>query len=113
MMICDRCGYEGDGEEFRHIGNVMCCGPLTFRECPECKNPVICDRQEMREYIEDTAKEIYLKVERAIGGSDLGQARDLLKELSFLNQCLNIESIDDYVRTKKREIRRIENSASI
>jgi len=110
IFTCDRCGYEGQGEEFRHIGNAMCCGPLTFRECPSCKNPVICDRQEMREEIENTAREISYKIETAIFGKDTDQARQLLKDLSFLNQCLNLDAINDYVRQKKREVSRIEKA---
>jgi hypothetical protein len=110
IYACDRCGYEGRGEEFRHIGNVMCCGPLIFRECPSCGNPVICDRQEMREEIESTAREISHRLEAAILGRDTGQARKLLKDLSFLNQCLNLDAINDYVREKKREVCRIERA---
>ncbi len=111
LIICDRCGYEGSGEEFRHIGNVMCCGPLTFRECPSCKNPVICDRQEMQEEIESTAREMARNIEAAIACRDLEQARGFLKELSFLNQCLNLDVINDYVRQKKREVKRIDTEA--
>lgn len=111
-ITCDRCGYVGSGEEFRLIGNVMCCGPLIFRECPSCMNPVICDRQEMQEQIEDTAREISRRVEAAIAGKDTAQAKDLLKELSFLNQCLNIEAINEYVRVKKREVNRIERAVA-
>lgn len=112
IITCDRCGYEASGEEFRHIGNAMCCGPLTFRECPSCKNPVICDRQEMREEIESTAREISCRIEAAVTNGDTAQARDLLKELSFLNQCLNLDAINDYVREKKREVNRIERAAA-
>ncbi len=112
MITCDRCGYEGEGEEFRMIGNVMCCGPLVFRECPSCKNPVICDRQEMREDIEDTARDISRRIEAAIHCGDAAQARELLKDLSFLNQCLNLDAINDYVREKKREVSRMERAST-
>lgn len=112
LITCDRCGYQGEGEEFRHIGNVMCCGPLTFRECPSCQNPVICDRQEMREEIENTAREISLRIEAAVKSQDAARARALVKELSFLNQCLNLDAVNDYVRQKKREIARIERATA-
>ncbi|MDI6874074.1 hypothetical protein [Candidatus Solincola sp.] len=112
LITCDRCGYEGEGAEFRHIGNVMCCGPLIFRECPSCGNPVICDRQEMREEIEDTARELSCRVESAIASGDAARARALLKDLSFLNQCLNLEAIDEYIRLKKREIRFLESTST-
>lgn len=112
IITCDRCGYEGDGEEFRHIGNVMCCGPLIFRECPSCQNPVICDRQEMREEIENTAREISQRIELAVTSKDTTQAKGLVKELSFLNQCLNLDALNDYIRQKKREINRIERAAA-
>ncbi|MDI6830353.1 MAG: hypothetical protein QME88_03355 [Actinomycetota bacterium] len=112
VIVCDRCGYEGEGEEFRLIGNVMCCGPLIFRECPGCGNPVICDRQEMREEVENAARDISRRIEAAIHCGDTAQARELLKDLSFLNQCLNLDAINDYVREKKREVNRLERAAS-
>ena len=111
FMTCDRCGYRGEGEEFRHIGNVMCCGPLVFRECPSCGNPVICDRQEMREDIENTAREISRRVEAALSSGDTTQAKTLLKDLSLLNQCLNSEALEEYIRSRRREIRRLERNS--
>ncbi len=111
-ITCDRCGYEGEGEEFRLIGNVMCCGPLIFRECPGCGNPVICDCQEMREEVDNEARDISRRIEAAIQCGDTAQARELLKDLSFLNQCLNLDAINDYVREKKREVNRLERAAS-
>lgn len=112
FLTCDRCGYQGKGEEFRHIGNVMCCGSLIFRECPSCGNPVICDRQEMREEIENTAREISRRVEAAIASGDTSGARALLKDLSFLNQCLNLEALEEYIRSRRREIRRLEAASA-
>ncbi len=112
-IVCDRCGYQGEGEEFRHVGNVMCCGPLIFRECPSCGNKVICDRQEMREEVERTAREVSRRVEAAIARGDARQARELLRDLSILNQCLNLEAIDEYIRVKKREVRRLEAASSL
>jgi len=111
-ITCDRCGYEGEGEEFRHIGNVSCCGPLIFRECPSCQNPVICDRQDIRADVEETAKETSRQVELALACGDTARARELLKDLSFLNQCLNLDAVNDYIRERKREIRRMERAAS-
>lgn len=110
-ITCDRCGYQGEGDEFRHIGNVMCCGPLVFRECPRCGNPVICDRQEMREEIEETAREISRRLEEAIASGDTAQSRCLLKDLSYLNQCLNLDPLNDYIREKKRQIVRLERAS--
>lgn len=110
LITCDRCGYTGEGEEFRHIGNVMCCGPLIFRECPSCSNAVICDRQEMREDIERAAEEIALRIEDAIKCRDTDKALDLLKELSFLNQCLNLDNISEYIRARKRAVKHIDRS---
>ncbi len=111
-ITCDRCGYEGEGEEFRHIGNVMCCGSLIFRECPSCQNPVVCDRQDIRADAEETAREASRQVELALASGDTARARELLKELSFLNQCLNLDAVNEYIRERKREIRRMERAAA-
>jgi len=106
-IACDRCGFEGDKELFRHIGNVMCCGPLVFKKCPKCNEPVICDRQEMRGEIEDTARQVSCQVEDAVENGDFDLAKKVLGELYQLNQTLNIDSIDDYIRQTRRRINKL------
>ena len=58
------------------------------------------------------AKETSRQVELALACGDTARARELLKDLSFLNQCLNLDSVNDYIRERKREIRRLERAAS-
>ncbi len=66
----------------------------------------------MRTDAEETAKEISRQVEAALASGDTARARDLLKDLSFLNQCLNLDAINEYIRERKREVRRIESAAA-
>jgi len=107
MVICDRCGFEGDVELYRHIGNVMCCGPLVFKECPRCGENVICDRQEMRREIEEAAREVSRLLEEAIGRGDGEAAGELLDRLHCFNRTLNLEPLGDYIRASGRRINRI------
>jgi len=51
-------------------------------------------------------------VELALASGDTARARELLKELSFLNQCLNLDAVNEYIRERKREIRRMERAAA-
>ncbi len=113
LIECDNCGYSGEAELFQPVGNVMCCGPLTFRKCPHCQQMVICDRQEMREQAEEYAREVSAQVEASIGEKDYERARELVKELGMLAQCLNHEGLSTYVRETRRRINRLSQAASL
>jgi len=106
-VVCDRCGFEGEKEQFEHIGNVMCCGPLVFKRCPLCGEPVICDLQEMRGEMEDAAREVSMGIEAAIQESDAARARELLDQLYCINKSLNLDPIRAYVRASSKRINRI------
>ncbi len=112
LIECDNCGYSGEAELFQPVGNVMCCGPLTFRKCPQCGQNVICDRQEMIEQAEEYARELSEKVEALIGEGDYERARELVKELGMLSQCLNQEGLSTYVRETRRRINQLKRAAS-
>jgi len=105
QVTCDGCGFQGEAALFRAVGNVMCCGPLVFRECPRCGNKVICDRQEMQGEYEDAARQMAGRVDEAIREGRVGEAEEILRELSQLNRRLNLAPLDDFIRAARRRIR--------
>lgn len=110
-VVCDRCDFKGEEDKFVLIGNAMCCGPLVFRRCPKCGSPVICDRQEMQANKEEAARSATCQIEDAVEKRDFDTAKEFMDVLYLLNESLNIDAINEYLRQTKRKIRQLKDAA--
>jgi len=75
------------------------------RECPNCRLAITCDRLDAIDENKNKVQELLLQVEVVVGEGDYKKAKEMLKEISRINQSvLHNEAISAFVKQTRKKI---------